>query len=165
MHIPLGSSLDGMKKGRLWWNKTVIRYKGKLVRPGKKKLDVRELEKLAFVFLNTPYLWGGKSVFGADCSGFTQTVFRFVDIPLLRDAWQQATMGEEVNSLKTVRRGDLAFFDNADGKITHVGIILNNKKIIHASGKVRVDKLMEEGIINGDTKQLTHRLKLIRRFF
>ena len=74
-------------------------------------------------------------------------------------------MGEEVASLSMARAGDLAFFDNETGKVTHVGILLNKKKIIHASGKVRVDKLTREGIIHGDTKDLTHRLKLIRRFF
>lgn len=165
MHIPFGSSLAGIKRNHLRWRKIEIRYKGKLFYQGQTKTTADTMEKFAFVFLNTPYLWGGKTVFGTDCSGLTQTVFRFLNIPLPRDAWQQATKGEEVISLKTARRGDLAFFDNPDGKITHVGILLNKKKIIHASGKVRVDKLTSEGIINSDTKQLTHRLKLIRRFF
>lgn len=116
-------------------------------------------------FLNTPYLWGGRSVFGIDCSGFCQLVFRFFNIPLLRDAYLQATQGEDVGFLQEVHCGDLAFFDNAEGRIVHVGILLNEQEIIHASGKVRVDKIDNAGIVNTDTGQRTHQLRVIKRFF
>lgn len=115
--------------------------------------------------LNTPYLWGGRSVFGIDCSGFCQLVFRFFNIPLLRDAYLQATQGESIGFLQEVHGGDLAFFDNAEGRITHVGILLNEAEIIHASGKVRIDKIDNAGIINTDTGQRTHQLRIIKRFF
>jgi hypothetical protein len=116
-------------------------------------------------FLNTPYLWGGRSVFGIDCSGFCQLVFRFFNMPLLRDAYLQATQGDDVGFLQEVHCGDLAFFDNAEGRIVHVGILLNEQEIIHASGKVRIDKIDNAGIVNTDTGQRTHQLRVIKRFF
>lgn len=119
----------------------------------------------AYRFLNTPYLWGGRSVFGIDCSGFTQMVFRFFHIALMRDAYLQATQGEVVGFLQEAHCGDLAFFDNAEGKITHVGILLNDHEIIHASGKVRIDKIDNFGIINTDTGKRTHSLRIIKRYF
>jgi hypothetical protein len=116
-------------------------------------------------FLNTSYLWGGRSVFGIDCSGFVQQVFRFFNIPLLRDAHLQAKQGEDIGFLQEGRCGDLAFFDDDEGMITHVGILLNEQEIIHASGKVRIDKIDNAGIVNTDTHQRTHKLRIIKRYF
>lgn len=116
------------------------------------------------MYHQTPYSWGGKSIFGIDCSGFCQQVYRYFGKRLPRDASQQALEGEMVGFLEEVRCGDLAFFDNAEGKITHVGLLLNNKEIIHASGKVRVDDIDQWGISNRDTGQRTHTLRLIRRY-
>lgn len=115
-------------------------------------------------FLNTSYLWGGKSVFGIDCSGFSQQVFKMMGIPLLRDAYQQAEEGEAVRDLASARIGDLAFFNNAAGRITHVGILLERSEIIHASGRVRIDRITEDGIYNEEGKK-THVLHSIRRMY
>jgi gamma-D-glutamyl-L-lysine dipeptidyl-peptidase len=123
------------------------------------------IEKRAFPFLNTPYLWGGRSVFGIDCSGFTQMVFRFFNIALLRDAYLQAAQGDVVGFLQQARCGDLAFFDNAEGRITHVGILLNPFEILHASGNVRIDKIDNAGIVNVDLIMRTHQLRIIKRYF
>ena len=128
-----------------------------------KKTDRIELIKTALLYLNAPYLWGGKTPFGIDCSGFTQMVFKLSGYALLRDASQQATQGIALSFLAESLPGDLAFFDNEEGIITHVGIILNNHKIIHASGKVRIDKLDHTGIFNVDTKKHTHKLRVIKR--
>lgn len=152
MYVPFGSLLSGIETENIWI-------------PSKVKTDSDIVREVAFKFLNTSYLWGGKSVFGIDCSGFTQSVFKFLNIHLLRDAHQQATQGELVGFLQEARRGDLAFFDNEDGQIIHVGILLSNNQIIHAAGKVRIDKIDNESIVNTDTGQRTQRLRIIKRYF
>ncbi len=116
----------------------------------------------ALNYLNTPYLWGGKTPYGIDCSGLTQMVFRFHEINLPRDASQQVDYGQSV-SFEEIQTGDLAFFRNRDGKITHVGICHENGTIIHASGWVRIDKLNREGIIHSESGLQTHDLHCIKR--
>ncbi|MFZ4799311.1 MAG: NlpC/P60 family protein [Bacteroidia bacterium] len=122
------------------------------------------LEQIAKQYLNSPYLWGGKSPWGIDCSGFTQMVFRQKNVMLKRDAYQQAEQGELLVFLAEANLGDLAFFDNEEGKITHVGILLNNETIIHASGKVRIDQIDNYGIMNSESKKYSHKLRFIKRF-
>lgn len=114
-------------------------------------------------FINTPYLWGGKSAFGIDCSGFVQQVFKLFGTRLLRDACLQAEQGIAINSLKDAKQGDLAFFCGEGGQVTHVGIVLENNQIIHASGRVRIDTLNEEGIVNMENGKRTHTMHSIRR--
>lgn len=115
-------------------------------------------------FLNSPYLWGGRTHFGIDCSGFTQAVFKLNGIKIKRDASQQVEEGVLVNDLSEARLGDLAFFHNEAGKVTHVGIMLNNEYIIHASGKVKIDSIDSTGIYSKEQKRHTHQLHSIKRF-
>jgi hypothetical protein len=126
-------------------------------------LPKSKLVETAFHYLNAPYLWGGKSPFGIDCSGFTQMVYRLNGYKLYRDASQQAKQGEVLSFIEESEPGDLAFFDNSDGFITHVGIILANNYIIHASGKVRLDRLDQTGIYNEETNRHTHSLRVIKK--
>jgi cell wall-associated NlpC family hydrolase len=125
--------------------------------------EKRDLIQVATDFLNTPYLWGGKSIWGCDCSGFVQSVFKCANIFLPRDAYQQAEIGETINLFEESKALDLAFFDNADGKITHVGIIYEAGKIIHASGWVKIEPLDQEGIYSNSEKKYTHKLRIIKR--
>lgn len=126
------------------------------------KREAEYVKNTALKYLNAPYHWGGKSPFGIDCSGFTQMVFKINGYKLHRDAAYQAKQGKAVK-WTDVHTCDLAFFRNNEGRIVHVGIILPDKKIIHASGKVRIDQLTEEGIVNLESKVLTHSLAFIRR--
>lgn len=125
----------------------------------------KALHKAIAVYLDAPYLWGGKSVWGTDCSGFVQQVFKLFGIKLLRDACLQAGQGKAVNHLEEAALGDLLFFQNEKGRVTHVGMLLQNRQIVHASGRVRIDEVNEKGIINGETGKQTHHLHSIRRFF
>ncbi len=117
----------------------------------------------ASLYLNSPYLWGGKSPFGIDCSGFTQMVYKINGYKLLRDASQQATQGEVLSFIEESEPGDLAFFDNSEGDIIHVGIIMENNYIVHAHGNVRIDRLDQSGIYNIDKNKHTHKLRVIKK--
>ncbi|MXV15133.1 C40 family peptidase [Hufsiella ginkgonis] len=123
-----------------------------------------EIAQTARFYLNAPYLWGGRSPYGIDCSGFCQVVFKLFGIPLKRDAAQQALQGETVHFLPEATAGDLAFFDNEDGKIIHVGILLDQSTLIHASGRVKIDAIDDQGIYSDELRRYTHKLRIIRRF-
>lgn len=144
------------------FNGDTIIFKGETKPVGEIK-GYEFMKKIAIRYLNAPYLWGGKSPFGIDCSGFTQVVFKICGYALLRDASQQFTQGESVENIGMARPGDLAFFRSSNDRIGHVGIILDNLDIIHASGQVRIDKLDEKGIFRKDFNRYTHNFAGLRR--
>lgn len=137
---------------------------GDAVFTGKYQSKKKTLIPFAKTFLNTPYLWGGKSNYGIDCSGFTQLVFRSQGIELPRDASQQVHIGTEI-SRSNAKAGDVAFFTNDSGRIIHVGILLSSFKIIHASGRVKIDKLDDHGIWSEELDDYSHKLSVIKRVF
>ncbi|MBL7474118.1 C40 family peptidase [Robertkochia sediminum] len=122
-----------------------------------------EILKTAFMYLNSPFLWGGKTPFGIDSSGFTQMVYKLNGYKLLREPGQQATQGEALSFIEESEPGDLAFFDNDEGEIIHVGIIMENNYIIHAYGQVRIDRIDHSGIFNADKNMHTHKLRVIKK--
>ncbi len=158
--IPIGSSLPFYTKKKLKINAINYYYEGKVFKQNQPK---EALIKIAFKFLNTPYLWGGKTPFGIDCSGFTQMVYKLCGYKLLRDSVQQSTQGKVLSFIEESEPGDLAFFDNSEGIITHVGIIMKDNYIIHAHGKVRVDRIDHSGIFNIETRRHTHKLRVIKK--
>lgn len=126
--------------------------------------NVRNLiVKQALRYFNAPYLWGGRTPMGIDCSGFTQIIYKMAGEKIPRDASQQVDLGESLSFVDEALPGDLAFFDNDEGKITHVGIIWEKGKIIHASGKVRIDNIDQFGIFNVDTQKYSHKLRVIKK--
>lgn len=173
----LGSSLPKFKDKSFSLGKQKFSFDGDVTFSFEKKKE-HSIAEIAKWYLNTPYLWGGRSPFGLDCSGFTQMVFKLNGIKLKRDACQQAEQGVTLSFLEEAKTGDLAFFDNEEGKIVHVGIITSpltpllkergektGSQIIHASGKVRIDKLDHQGIYNEEMKKYTHRLRVVKRMF
>jgi hypothetical protein len=129
----------------------------------KNSLDVKKsIWEDATEFLNAPYLWGGKSILGIDCSGFVQAVFRIHGYNLPRDAYEQAEIGTDI-SFEDCQENDLAYFANAAGKIIHVGIIGKQNHIIHASGRIRIDELKEQGIWSEEYEKFSHNLAHIKR--
>ena len=153
LSICLGSSLNGVQL----LNHS---FEGQSISETFKK---EQLVKTALLYINSPYLWGGKTPFGIDCSGFTQMVYKLNGYKLKRDASQQAIQGEALSFIEESEPGDLAFFDNTEGNITHVGIILKNNFIIHAHGKVRIDGLDHSGIFNYESRTYSHKLRVIKR--
>lgn len=156
--IPLGASLSFLDHSEINLSEFVFE--------GSKTTGIQNKNQLittAFMYLNAPYLWGGKTPFGIDCSGFTQMVYKLNGYQLSRDASQQAAQGDALSFIEESEPGDLAFFDNEEGAIIHVGIIMENNYIIHASGKVRVDRLDHLGIFNPETQKHTHKLRVIKK--
>ena len=158
MTIPLGASLSFLNHKEI--NVDNYEFEGTKISGIKPKSN---LINTSFMYLNAPYLWGGKTPFGIDCSGFTQMVYKLNGYYLSRDASQQAIQGEALSFIEESEPGDLAFFDNEEGKIIHVGIIMDDNYIIHASGKVRIDRLDHLGIYNADLNRHTHKLRVIKK--
>ncbi len=160
--LTIGATLPNYSDNKFSINDSVFEVDGEVETS---KLSKKSITESAFMYLNAPYLWGGKTPFGIDCSGFTQMVYKMNGFKLFRDASQQAKQGEVLSFIEESEAGDLAFFDNNEGNITHVGIILPNNYIIHASGKVRLDRLDQSGIYNEETNRHTHKLRMIKRMF
>jgi gamma-D-glutamyl-L-lysine dipeptidyl-peptidase len=157
-----GSTFYADEDGRMSIAGIAFEYDGNLIRTDDRRKDL--IPEFALQFHSAPYLWGGRSALGLDCSGFTQLVYKMAGINIPRDAAMQAQEGETVHLINEAVPGDLVFFDNEEEVITHVGIILNNDNVIHAHGKVRIDKIDHQGIFNTDKNKYSHNLRIIKRF-
>ena len=160
--IVLGSTLPFLKDEKMIISNENFDYQG-VFSDSNNKANKNKIIQDAFMYLGAPYLWGGRSPFGIDCSGFTQLVYRLNYVNLPRDASQQVELGTNYSFVEEAEAGDLAFFDNDEGKIVHVGILLQDQKIIHASGQVRIDKLDHHGIFNEETGKYSHKLRIIKK--
>jgi hypothetical protein len=160
--ITIGATLPNFKNGNLKIGDNSFAFEGQTNDSTIKK-TIKEIKETAYLFLNAPYLWGGRSPFGIDCSGFTQLVYKLNGYQLPRDASQQVEFGTALSFVEEAEAGDLAFFDNEEGNIVHVGIILENQQIIHASGSVRIDKFDHYGIFHSKNKKYSHMLRVIKK--
>jgi gamma-D-glutamyl-L-lysine dipeptidyl-peptidase len=160
--ITIGATLPNFKNGKCEIGKLKFAFEGQTSDSSVKK-SIREIQSTAYLFLNAPYLWGGRSPFGIDCSGFTQLVFKLNGYMLPRDASQQVEIGSPLSFVEEAEAGDLAFFDNEEGNIVHVGIVLENQQIIHASGCVRIDRFDHYGIFHSENKKYSHMLRVIKK--
>lgn len=161
-NVLFGTPLPINKRNMMEIDKSMWEIQGEIFnRPN--KADSKLVIETAKVFLNAPYLWGGKSPFGLDCSGLTQTVFNMNGITLPRDAYLQAHEGETVNLFDEALPGDLLFFDNQEARIIHVGILSYDNTIIHSSGRVRIDPVDHYGIYNKEIHSYSHKLRIIKR--
>jgi len=160
--ITIGATLPGFTNGNVTIGEHNFSFEGQTADFSRKR-SVKDLIDTSYLFLNAPYLWGGRSPFGIDCSGFSQLVYKLNGYTLPRDASQQVELGAPLSFVEEAEPGDLAFFDNDAGNIVHVGIILDNQQIIHASGSVRIDKFDHYGIFHSDTKKYSHMLRVIKK--
>jgi len=157
--IVIGSVIPSLSNGEFHLDNIVYSF------DGPHTIGVKEKSNLcinAMMYLNSPYLWGGRTPFGIDCSGFSQIIYRLNGFDIPRDAYKQAEIGTTLSFVEESEAGDLAFFDDKDGSIIHVGIILEDNYIIHASGKVRIDRIDQQGIFNTNLGIHTHKLRLIK---
>ena len=162
LQVPLGSSLPGFSDGNGVINGAIYHLEGDYSKRTEVIPEAGLIKKITEQWLNVPYQWGGRTILGVDCSGFVQVSYKMIGIDLPRDAWQQAKEGEVVRKLSAAQCGDLAFFDDKE-EIIHVGILLGEGRIIHASGKVRIDNIDKKGIINSESGKRTHFLRVIKR--
>ena len=164
--IPAGSKLP--IKGKIDFGQFYYTYSPQIIgfptTDQEENVRREEIVQTAMKFANAPYLWGGKTCLGIDCSGFTQTVFKICGIVLKRDASEQCLQGNHVGFIDEAKTGDLLFFGNPDENITHVGIYMGEGYVIHASGSVRIDHIDHYGIFDAQKQIYTHQLRTIKSF-
>ena len=163
--IPLtaGTRLTNYQNGRFEVLGVGFRIDANMVITQPLELQEPTLLQTVRFFLNVPYLWGGKNAMGMDCSGFTQVIMSLFGKSLPRNASEQVALGEKIANLSEAKAGDLAFFDHNDGKISHVGLVIDSERVIHCSGRVKVEKLDLNGIFNAENGEYSHHLVSIKR--
>ncbi|MDZ7740635.1 MAG: C40 family peptidase [Bacteroidota bacterium] len=157
--VLIGSCFPDIKNREFMLNGAAISFEGKF---SGGTYSREKLIETAYLYMHSPYLWGGRSPFGIDCSGLIQMIYKINGIAIARDASEQAKQGETLSLMTEARTGDLVFFDDDEGQIIHVGMLLGEDKIIHASGRVRIDSIDHQGIYNRELSKYTHTLRLIK---
>lgn len=162
IHLLLGSKLPEVNENKLVISDKTFTIDGEIGQPDE-QINAAQLVGDAQRFLGSPYLWGGRSLFGIDCSGLVQVVFGLQGINLPRDSSMQVRLGHSVDFISEAMAGDLAFFDNQEEEIVHVGMMIDSRTVIHASGEVRIDGIDHYGIYNAQSQNYSHKLRIIKR--
>lgn len=162
IHLLLGSKLPWVSENKLVISGKTYTIDGEMGQPDE-QINAAQLVGDARRFLGSPYLWGGRSLFGIDCSGLVQVVFGLQGINLPRDSSMQVRQGHSVDFISEAMAGDLAFFDNQEEEIVHVGMMVDSRTVIHASGEVRIDGIDHYGIYNAQSQSYSHKLRIIKR--
>lgn len=165
LYLPAGAELH-IRNGEINPGYDQGKYKGTRLKLAGLIPTPELIKKNALLFMNAPYQWGGRTLAGIDCSGLSQNAYKMAGFPIPRDAKDQALIGLPVDFLVHARCGDLAFFEEKEGQINHVGILLDNETIIHATdtaGRVVIDRIDQGGIISISLKKRTHALRMVRR--
>jgi gamma-D-glutamyl-L-lysine dipeptidyl-peptidase len=158
--VVFGSTIPNLQNNVFYIDEDKYLFDGQSLVPN--NVTRQFLCETALHYLNAPYMWGGRSPFGIDCSGLVQMVYKICGYRMPRDAAEQAKKGSIISFVSQAAPGDIAFFDNEEGLITHAGIVLHGQKVLHASGRVKVDNLDHEGIYDPELKKYTHKLRLIK---
>lgn len=158
--LPVGAILPQIENGKFTLSDSMFEIDDPtlLIKPGDLPLSTLIKE-----VLSVPYIWGGRSGFGFDCSGLTQYLCRAMGKNISRDAGDQSATGSTLSFISEAKEGDLAFFDDTEGMIHHVGMIIDTKHLIHASGRVRIDRIDQQGIFNEQRGEYTHKLRVLKR--
>lgn len=161
--ILLGSRLPSFDGLRFTMGELNYQYSGQAVFPRDLQPSADLLLKIARRYLNAPYLLGGRSPMGIDAAALVQIVFRFAGIMLPREAELMVPFGDTVDFVEQCQPCDLAFFENRQGRIEHVGIVLPDKQVMHAYGRVRIDSLDHFGVYVQEYSKYTHKLRVVKR--
>ena len=161
--IPIASSLPFFDGISFYLNKKKFSFSGQAITKSTELIHPELLTKVLRRFLTAPESRGGRTIFGIDSSAFVQLVFKIFHIELPRLAQHQIEYGQSILFHHEMALGDIAFFENKQGVINHVGIVYGHKQIIHVHGQTRIDKLDQHGIFNSDERRYTHKLRIIQR--
>lgn len=161
--LPLGSRLPQFSEDQFTFSGQQFNFHGKH-KTGQHEITLENLQPYFGIYLNAPYLWGGRHPIGIDCSGLTQVIYQLLGVQLPRDAYQQAELGGTIDFVAEAQAGDLAFFDNEEGHINHVGFVLDSQSILHSAERTKIDKLDHQGIFDVEKQKYTHKLRIIKRY-
>lgn len=161
--ITMGARLPEFDGIRFRLGEVFYTFSGQAVAPGDFQPSADFIIKLAKRYLNTPFLWGGRSPFGMDSPALVQMVFQMAGYKVPREAAEQIEIGDNIDFIENAQPGDLAFFENSQGRISHVGILMPEGKVIHCFGGVRIDKIDHYGIYDETRQIYSKRLRLIKR--
>ncbi|MGM1429485.1 C40 family peptidase [Sphingobacterium lactis] len=127
--------------------------------------DRESLENFTATYLNKTVSHKGRTEHGLDSIGLCGLFYRHFGFELPKDLESMLTLGKAIDFISEIQDGDLAFFENEEGIVDHVGLVVSEDEVLHVREKVRIDHLDNEGLFNKDLNQVTHKLRIVKRIF